>query len=304
MKTGLIGTNWGRFHIQTMKSLGYQVDRILGRDPEKTERIAREEDSLAVRNVQDLMEMDFIIIASPAETHGDYIAALQGKWILCEKPLGLFAWGDRYSGLHEQEGVFVNLAFSHLETFQCCRRLIQQNSIGSVSDVTLKLGLDFPRKRSPQEWFLDVTLHPYSWLRLVWPDMSYISHFYDQARDILYLEMRCGETAIHIEQYRLSSEGIKIELLLSGRTGDLHTAGGYFPGRQWNFDPISLNGHNMNAGEYSGPCDIWARANKRYMKNILNIIQKDEPGDVTCSDGIYCLQQAWDMEQSLSPLFK
>lgn len=97
MRVGVIGTNWGRIHIDAFRTAGADVAALCGRDERKTRSIADSERvPFATTNVEELCErVDVVVVASADKVHVEHVrAALKAKKpVLCEKPLAMDA-GD------------------------------------------------------------------------------------------------------------------------------------------------------------------------------------------------------------------
>lgn len=86
MKVGILGTGWGRTHVGTFRRAGAEVAVIASSDPERSERVAREENVPSWR-VEDLEDVDVVVIATPWRMHREHVQRFAHKKILCEKPL-------------------------------------------------------------------------------------------------------------------------------------------------------------------------------------------------------------------------
>ena len=89
----VFGTGFGCYtHVGALRSAGFEVKAVVGRDPEKTARRARLYDVpralTSVEEALDLPGVDAVTIATPPNTHAAItLAALgRGKHVICEKP--------------------------------------------------------------------------------------------------------------------------------------------------------------------------------------------------------------------------
>jgi predicted dehydrogenase len=96
--TGVVvfGTGFGCFtHVRALRAAGFDVLAVVGRDPEKTARRARDFDvPRALTSMTDALAIpgvEAVTIATPPATHAAIVhAALDtGKHVLCEKPFAL-----------------------------------------------------------------------------------------------------------------------------------------------------------------------------------------------------------------------
>jgi len=112
----VFGTGFGCFtHVRALRAAGFEVIAVVGRDPDKTARRARDfgvpraltstVDALALPGV------DAITVATPPATHPAIVhAALDaGKHVLCEKPFALEAASAREMTEHAESSGLVHL---------------------------------------------------------------------------------------------------------------------------------------------------------------------------------------------------
>lgn len=97
-KVGIIGTGWGtRVQIPAFRRAGLEVGAIAGRNPEKTEDLARKNGIPRWfsdwRELIDEEEIDLVTVVTPPFQHLEMTrAALEaGKHVLCEKPTAMNA---------------------------------------------------------------------------------------------------------------------------------------------------------------------------------------------------------------------
>ncbi len=89
----VVGTGFGCLtHVRALRAAGFEVDTLVGRDPDKTAaRAARFEIAHASTSLAEAMArpgVAAVTIATPPHTHGPLVseALRAGKHVLCEKP--------------------------------------------------------------------------------------------------------------------------------------------------------------------------------------------------------------------------
>jgi predicted dehydrogenase len=89
----VVGTGFGCLtHVRALRSAGFEVHALVGRDPDKTAaRAARFEISHGLTSFDDALALpgvDAVTIATPPHTHAPLVldAVRAGKHVLCEKP--------------------------------------------------------------------------------------------------------------------------------------------------------------------------------------------------------------------------
>lgn len=303
MKIGLIGTNWGRIHCATFGRWGHRIDTILGADPEKTRRIAAEEGiAHAARDPRELEAMDIIVIASPHQTHASYIEMFRDKWILCEKPLAGTACGTESIGRIIPANLYVNYAFPFLETAAVIRDAVRQGIAGSVFGISLNIAVSFPFSYSDAEWFVSVASHELYFLNKLFSPFMMKSFHRDAKRLNVSAIFANGEQTLSLNLYRAHRESLMIDMAMTGEKGSIRVEGGYLPGRNWNFDPVTFNGDRLNEGEYSRGEDIWMRANAMLVKSFLDLYEGKIPREEAIGRGLADFTCASMIEKGTAPL--
>jgi len=116
--TGVVvfGTGFGCFtHVRALRAAGFDVLAVVGRDPEKTARRARDFDvPLALTSVGDALAVpgaEAVTVATPPRTHAEIVhAALDaGKHVLCEKPFAFDVESARRMLEHAEASGLVHL---------------------------------------------------------------------------------------------------------------------------------------------------------------------------------------------------
>lgn len=117
-----------------------RVVAVAGRDPEKTDRFARQFDCQAVYDYQQLLQcedIDAVYVPLPAALHARWIeAALHaGKHVLAEKPLATDAdTAARLVSLARAKGLLLieNYMFTHHAQHRAVRQLVADGTIGEL----------------------------------------------------------------------------------------------------------------------------------------------------------------------------
>ena len=78
MKAGVIGTNWGRVHVQGLRKAGCDVIAMMAHDADIVAKIAMEEGiPTHGTDLSVFQDCDVIAIATPTASHLNYLAALR-----------------------------------------------------------------------------------------------------------------------------------------------------------------------------------------------------------------------------------
>lgn len=297
----LVGTNWGRIYPWIVRQQGYGIDIILGRDAAKTSRIAFEEGIPAhTTSIEDLDRADAIIIASPPETHADYLRRFAGKFILCEKPIyGRFLPEMEVSQPH-RNNVFVNYAFPQLDSARVIRNFIAAGGT-SASDIVLNVGSNFKGDKTTVDWFMEVAVHELFFLNFLFSPFSIRSWNADNGAIRAQMENVPGQK-LKIHYGKIKEEGIDVSMSIKTGKGTLSLQGGYRPGSQWNFLPVTLDTHTISEGEFSRGRDIWSIANKKNISLFLNIIAGKISRYDAVAQGLAGYAEAFAVEQGLMPM--
>ncbi|MGY5452219.1 Gfo/Idh/MocA family oxidoreductase [Agarivorans sp. MS3-6] len=157
----IIGCNWGLVHLGALRNSNIDVSAIVDLDLSKAQHLAKQHNiAHACNDVQQIPTVDLVIVASPAVTHQALIQHFQHCAIICEKPLlGLspstsdYAWPER---------LWVNYAFSHLASARLVDRIVAEQS--QPVHITLSSQVNLPLKFTLEQWFLETSSHPLSWL--------------------------------------------------------------------------------------------------------------------------------------------
>jgi dTDP-4-dehydrorhamnose reductase len=303
MRVGIIGTGWGRTHCGTFRAAGCEIAALCGRQLDEVAAIAAAEGvPHATTDPGDLEDSDIIVIASPTDTHLDYLRRFAHKPVLCEKPLlGVPPPPDVLDGL-ERPPKFVNYAFPFLDSVRTLDAALAEGRLGRVRRILLTVGVRFPRQKSSTGWFVDVVAHPLSWLLHRFGLFRHVGHYTGAGEAAVSVVLVGDEPQLDVALYPLPATGIRVGLDLVGERNFARLAGGYQPDRRWWFDPIVLGDERLTDGEYSRYEDIWFRANRRSVDLFCRVLE----GRIQVSEaealGAFGLRKALDMETMLAPL--
>lgn len=303
MKIGLIGTNWGRIHCGTFAKCGYEIDTVMGQNKAKTKKVAHEEEIANYTTERnDLKNMDVIIIASPMETHLEYIQFFKDKWIFCEKPLsGQRVKNSFIEGLKDKN-IFFNYAFPQLETAQEIKRIVKADKLGEVYKIIANIAVSFPFEQSDKDWFMDVASHQLYFFNYLFKTFQLENYYLNPDRLDISTQFFNGEQSLNINLYQAYQESLTMDFKLVGEKGELEVSGGYIPEKDWNFSPLKLNSETVSEGEYSNETDIWFRANAMNVKLFLDLIDSKLSKSEAVVKGLADLTAAAKIEQGLIDL--
>jgi predicted dehydrogenase len=116
--TGVVvfGTGFGCFtHVRALRAAGFDVLAVVGRDPEKTARRARDFDvPRALTSITEALALpgvDAVTVATPPASHAAIVHASldAGKHVLCEKPFALEGETAREMLAHAEASGLVHL---------------------------------------------------------------------------------------------------------------------------------------------------------------------------------------------------
>lgn len=303
MKIGLIGTNWGRIHCGTFAEWGYKINTVMGQDKAKTKKVAKEEGiENYTTNRNDLKNMDVIIIASPMETHPEYIEFFKDKWVFCEKPLSGQKVKRSFIKKFKNKNIFFNYAFPQLETAKEIKRTVKADKLGNVYKIIANIAVSFPFEQSNSKWFVDVASHELYFFNYLFKRFNLKNHYLNSDRLDISTQFSNGKQSLNINLYQAYRESLTMDFKLIGDKGELEVNGGYIPDKDWNFSPLRLNGEAITEGEYSNEIDIWFRANARNVKLFLDLVNSKLSKSEAVAKGLADLTAAAEIEQGLNGL--
>ncbi len=301
MKIGVVGGGWGRAHCWAFREAGCSVEVIVTRDAERASEIARLEGVLlGTASLSALDSMDVVVIATPASTHLELIRRFNDKAVLCEKPLAGTSWVEGGLDGIARRHKAVNYAFSFLDTSRALRAWVESGRAGHISRVAVHVGARFAGQRTPVEWFMDIAVHPLSFLQTMFGCFS-LNQFCVDERGV-HLSMSQPGRSLEVRYRELLEEGIDVEVALEGERGWARMAGRYRSGRPWVFEPLWIDGAAQGCGE-GGAEDVWARANARSVRGFVELVHGRVNKDQAAGSGLFDLDAAAQIERSLAPIF-
>jgi len=292
MRAGIIGTNWGRTHIGTLRRAGVEVCALVGLDAEATARAAASEGvAVGTDNVERLEDVDLVVIASPTPTHVRYVERFRHKLLWCEKPLLGQAATSRFSLVASSARLWVNYAFPFTETAAAFRRAVL--ALGSPQRVDVRVRTGLPGITSPLAAWREVAVHP---LAFVWQltagfrsasvstSASRVQADFDHAAGCLSASVDCdGEPGIAIE----------VDAVTGGARFELR--GGYRPDTGWSFAPVGPEGDSAEVS--TATHDVWYEANCRATAAMLAAAQGGDS-----DERLFAGQDALEFESALRGL--
>jgi dTDP-4-dehydrorhamnose reductase len=296
LNAGIIGLNWGRVHIGTLRAAGVSVDAVCARDPREVERVAREEGiPRATTHPGDLADLDIVVIATPPASHGALMSRFPAARIICEKPL----FGLSGNGVRRPESsppVFVNYAFAFLDTARMLKEQLRR--VGPVAHVRLDSRVSLPGTFNVMEWFMETASHPLSWLRHVFGPASTAA--LERSGNSLSLSLRAGGDLRMDVRFQVGGErGIQHTVSVRAAGGTLSFSGGYAPGDSWRFSPVLRNAAPVNDGEWL-PDDCWIRANHRSVGTMIEVFEGALSHEAGLARGLFDPPKAHAVEAALA----
>ncbi len=315
LRAAVIGTNWGRVHIQGLRRAGAEVVALCSDDLEECRRVAAAEgvaeaygDSLALR----ALELDLVVIATPASTHAALLAQFAHLPVICEKPLFGYRSGVTLTDVRPEGAgpLWVNYAFAFLDSARVFTEELHRRAHGPVSgsglaDVVesielsceVNLQLDLARDLSGPEWFLEVASHPLSLLvHLFGPPKAVDGGCRDKDT---WLQVRfAGGIPGHLRCDYRGPAGIRQCLRVHLPTGTLCLRGGFAVGTPWRYDAVTWNHAPLNQGEFC-PEDCWIRANYRSIRQILCVLQGQLSAAEAVSNGLFDGEKAHNIDRCI-----
>jgi predicted dehydrogenase len=163
----VFGTGFGCFtHVRALRNAGFAVRAVVGRDPEKTQRRARQfEVPRALTSLEEalaLPDVAAVTIATPPHTHAPIARAAiaAGRHVICEKPFARdVAEGEALCQAAERAGVvgLVGTEFRFDAGQATLARTIAGGAIGEprLATFLLHVGVLADRNAVLPEWWAD-----------------------------------------------------------------------------------------------------------------------------------------------------
>jgi predicted dehydrogenase len=305
MKVGIIGTVWGRIHCGTFRQAGCEVAALVGRDAARAAQIAAEESvPVGTDDLTVLDDCDAIVVATPTATHAEYLERFRNKPILCEKPLcGKLpdpAWLDRLADAR----IYVNYTFAFLDSARALEQKIRAGALGDVHRILLQVGVRFSPEKTPAAWFMDVAVHPLSFLLHVFGPFRTDTFAVGKGRANVGVLLSNTKQMLDVALYDHPATGIHIEMTVIGDSATARLSGGFRPGRDWWFEPLLINDAPFTDGEYRYAEDVWYRANRRAVRTFCEVLRGERPAADAAAAGLFDLERAAGMEKMLAPLLR
>ena len=302
MKAGVIGTNWGRVHVQGLRKAGCEVVAMMAHDADLVAKIAAEEGipqhgtELSV-----FRDCDVVAIATPTVSHLNYLQALQDKIVLCEKPLGLTPDNQQQFLALDARRSYISFPFPFLDSANQLQQLINSGDFGELMRISVVAGVNLPYPKTPVEWFMEDMIHPFSLLTHLFGNMEFLGARQGTGCNIS-AQLQCQHALVDLLLCPWPQPGLHFDITLIGSKNAYQLRGGFRPDRQWWMEPLMIDDIAHGNGEEAKDA-IWIRANHR-VSNALIKHQKGEINDQQAMDlGLFPLQRALAMEQSLLPLW-
>ncbi|MEO1334874.1 MAG: Gfo/Idh/MocA family oxidoreductase [Myxococcota bacterium] len=289
MRAGIIGLNWGRVHVGTLKKAGVEVAVVCANDVDRAKRVAAEDGiPLGTADLGALDALDIIVIASPGPTHASMLRRFQGKYLICEKPL--FA--------EPTPKTFVNYAFSFVESVRAATAFVARSTVARC-DVDVRVRLDAPFTAA--QWVREVALHPLSWVAHA---LGPIETMTDTlvAPGTVEAVLGAAKTPIFFRLTTDGPPGIHYGIRLKADAGLLSFEGTYAPGHPWRFSPVRLNDSEVAPGS-SGEHEPWFAANDACVAAMVACFRGECAWEDGLRKGLYDASRAARLEAVIAPLF-
>ena len=259
---GIVGTGWGRTHVGTVRACGGEVAVIVGRDPDKTRHVAREEGvAIGTTDLAALDDVDVIVIASPTPSHAAIVQRFAHKPMICEKPLLSAAPDDAVARAIRAAPLYVNYAFSFLDTAECLAQRVRSGALGTIDRIDLRVGVSLDGSKDPGHWRLDVGSHPVAWLASVFGPFDAAAEETGEG-DTRVLALGGPGPTLRLSTGRAARPGIEYAVELHGTRGRATLEGTYRVGGTWSFR-ATADDAPLGPVETSGERDVWYAANCR-----------------------------------------
>lgn len=305
IKVGIIGTVWGRLHCGTFRQAGCEIAAMVGRDADRAAQVAAAEGvPVGSDDPAALDDCDVIVISSPTATHLEYLERFRDKRVLCEKPLcGRVpdpAWVESLS----DSPIYINYTFSFLDSARVLAQKINDGHLGKVNRILLQVGVNLPDDKTPAAWFMDVAVHPLSFLLHVFGPFRTETFCVGQGPANVGILLSNARQMLDVSLYDHPFEGIRIDMMVIGDVANARLSGGFRVGQDWWFDPLLINGMPFTDGEYRTAEDIWYRANRRAVRTLCEVFRGQRSHEEGEALGLFGIARAAQMETMLTPLIR
>lgn len=261
----IVGLHWGLVHLRGLREAGCDVVALAAQDHAAAQSVAaREGVPRGTADIASLNAVDLVVIATPAATHAELIAALPEPALICEKPL-LGMTGSRAALPATADRLYVNYAFGFLQTARAIDRVIAD--LGPPEAVLLDVAVNLPLAFTAEQWFLEAASHPLSWLLLRHGSPTVLQR--SIAVDAVVVDVRAGAVPLRVRLHLEGEPGIQHQVRIDWDRHQLSMRGRYRPEEPWSYDPVLLDGEAINAGEWSAS-DCWLDANAASVRAIVD----------------------------------
>ncbi len=154
MKVGILGTGFGKHHVNIYKKVAaIDAITIFGRNKETLDKLHKDLEVEVTDNASAILEdksIDLIDICLPSSVHKAYVieALKNGKNVFCETPICL-TLEDAYAMKRAEEEygkrVFVNLFIRHEYPYEYVYNTLKQNTLGKLKALHVK-------RKTPPFW--------------------------------------------------------------------------------------------------------------------------------------------------------
>jgi predicted dehydrogenase len=205
----VVGTGFGCLtHVRALRTAGFDVAALVGRDPEKTKARA---DRFSIPHAATSLDavlhsVDAVTIATPPHTHADLVLATveAGRHVLCEKPFARDAADGRAMLAAAEAAGIVHLLgteFRFAPGQALLARVVRSGAIGEPRLATFLLHIPLLAEADAEvpEWWRDA-VQGGGWLG------AQASHVVDQIRSTLAEFTRVSASLPRVAEHEWSAE--------------------------------------------------------------------------------------------------
>jgi dTDP-4-dehydrorhamnose reductase len=252
---GVVGLGWGVVHLDPLRRLGIDVRAVADRSQDRAERVAAEHGiPLATTDVAALDALDLVVVATPAITHPEVLAALPRPAIYLEKPV-VGMWRQRAELPASAARALTTYAFAYLPSARVAEQALP--SIGPLRAVHVATRVDLPLPFTVEEWALETASHPLSWVLHLLGEPTVQARRSDERT--LEVALIAGGVPVDHRVLLAGPPGIEHVIELVGEAGTVRVRGAFAPGQVWRFDPVQRDGTPLDAG-VATESDCWQDA--------------------------------------------